>query len=129
MKRAVLEKMTADELESLAGMLGVDTSECNGDHDALVGVLVDDSNRTETVTVAGTDFKIRIADMRDERIVDIDGKETKTFSDMREIAVCMLGEKQEKKVAEMATSNKHLDAAVYSFLVMEIAEKVQGKNS
>lgn len=129
MKRSVLEKMTVGELESLAAIVDVDLSGCGGDSAAMVEALVDDSNRTMTVTVAGTDFKIRVSDMRDERVADIQHSGTDSFADVREMMECILGAKQEKKLADMSTDNGKLDVSLYSCIASEICKKVQEKNS
>lgn len=128
MRRAVLERMTSDELAQLAEVSSVDISGFAGDREKVVDALLEDANRTYQVEVAGLKLKVSAATLRDARLVELDAKPDKGLPELREMAVCIVGEGQEAKLAEAATDGGRLDAVLYSALVMMLFKAVQAKN-
>jgi UDP-N-acetyl-D-mannosaminuronate dehydrogenase len=127
MKRAFLEAMSEGELRSLASLSGIPGAE-DAAPDTLMDAILADANRTAEIAVAGMTFKVDVRNLRHASLVELSAKPEKTFADLQAMATAIVGEKQEKRIAQAASDGGDIDTIVYSFLISEIAKQVQAKN-
>ena len=127
MRRAFLEGMTEGELRSLASLSGVEAPE-EGGSAALIDAILADANRTVEIGVAGMSFKVDARNLRHASLVELSAKPDKSFADLQAMAVAIVGERQERRIAQAAADGKDIDAVMYSFLVAEITKQVKAKN-
>lgn len=102
MRRETLERMSEQEVDEYAKLLGIELAPCETLDDKL-GMIERRRDRCAIVTALGIDFEIPIKRVHDKRIADILGSRKSTDEDTYRAMELLLGEGQTRRLIDACT--------------------------
>lgn len=127
MKREILEKMTDDELDQYAEMVGAKVDGLP--REAAIDAALARANRTIKVSACGLGLEVDFRNVSNMATVEKAAQSADSIDDLVEVAVALLGNDQEQKVRDYVTDEDgRTDSYLYGLIVNSVANEVGEKN-